>query len=216
MLRRHQSLAAGLLVAAMSVPAVASAQSFKPKSAGDFMIRGRALAIVPDESSSVEAINGDVDVDKAFTGEVDFSYFATDNIAVELIAATANHDVKLEDSAAGDLDLGDVWLLPPTLTAQYHFMPKSRFSPYIGAGVNFTAFFGADSGQADDIDYENSVGPAFQFGFDYALDGPWSFNLDVKKLFINSDVEVEALGTTVDADVDINPWVVGVGLAYRF
>lgn len=211
----RKSLSAIVLAAAMTVPVAASAQSFKPKSAGDIVIRGRALAIVPDESSSV-SINGDVDVDEAFTGEIDFSYFATDNIAVELIAATANHDVKLEDSDVGDLDLGDVWLLPPTLTAQYHFLPKQRISPYIGAGVNLTVFFGAESGQADDIDYDTSVGPAFQFGVDYALDGPWSLNLDVKKIFIDSDVTVNALGTTVDADVDINPWVVGLGVAYRF
>lgn len=204
------------LAALTAIPLGAAAQEFKTKSAGDIVVRARTLAIVPDESSDVEAIGGDVNVDEAFTPELDFSYFATDNIAFELIAATANHDVKLKDSTAGDLDLGDVWLLPPTLTAQYHFMPKQRFSPYVGAGVNFTLFYGADSGDASDIDYDNDFAPALQAGFDVAISGPWSFNFDVKKLFLNTKAEVDALGTTVDADVDIDPWIVGVGLSYRF
>jgi outer membrane protein len=38
----------------------------------------------------------------------------------------------------------------------------------------------------------------------------------VKKIFINTDVKVGALGTSVKADVDIDPWVVGVGVGYKF
>jgi outer membrane protein len=215
-------LAASLVsAAALALPADAPAQDlfsreFKPKEAGDFMIRGRVIGVLPDESSDVETIGGDVSVDNAVTPELDFSYFFTDNIAVELIAATANHEVELHDSAAGDLDLGDVWLLPPTLTAQYHFLPQSRFSPYVGAGVNYTLFYGADAGDADDINYDNGFGPALQFGFDFAISGPWSLNVDVKRIWLNTEAEVDALGTTVDADVDIDPWIVGAGIAYRF
>ena len=64
---------------------------------------------------------------------------------------------------------------------------------------------------------------------DYDLDGVeggWALNLDVKKVWIEPDVKVnltsalgEPLGAEkvmVDADVDINPIIVGVGLGYKF
>ena len=92
-----------------------------------------------------------------------------------------------------------------------------------GVGLNYTLFFNENAGPvADDIDYDPSFGLALQAGLDYDLDGEpggWLFNVDVKKIWINTDVTVDfttALGATVDADVDINPLVVGVGFGYRY
>ncbi len=194
----------------------ALAEDFKPKSAGDFFVRGRIIGVLPDENSTIEAIGGEANVGDAVVPELDFGYFFTDNIAFEVIAATARHEVEAKGTALGDVDLGHVWLLPPTLTVQYHFMPKERFSPYIGAGVNFTLFYNESSGAATDIEYDNDVGPAFQAGFDMAITGGWSFNMDVKKIFLKTEATVEAAGTELEADVDIDPWILGVGLTYRF
>ena len=70
--------------------------------------------------------------------------------------------------------------------------------------------------------YCRPVCAALQAGFDYDLDGEpggWAFNADVKKIWINTDVKVNfttALGATVNADVDIDPVVVGLGFGYKF
>lgn len=195
-----------------------------------WMIRGRVIGVMPDESADLSvggaALGGDVDVDAAYVPELDITYFFNKNVAAELILATTKHDVKataVEAVAGADVDLGSVWVLPPTLTVQYHFDTGGQFKPYVGAGVNFTLFYNEDEGSvADSIDYDSSFGPALQAGFDYDLDGQpggWAFNADVKKIWINSDVTVDfttALGATVDADVDINPWVVGLGFGYKF
>jgi outer membrane protein len=194
----------GLLVFA---PAAAEA-----KSAGDILVRLRGLAFMPDVDGTTDALGGSVEADDTFIPEVDFSYFFTDNIAVELIAAVTHHDMSLQSP---DLDLGDVWLLPPTLTLQYHFMPKAKFSPYIGAGVNWTLFFNRDkSTDITAINYTNSFGPAFQVGLDMAVTDRWSLNLDVKKVFVQTDVKVN--GTINAKDVDLDPWIVGFGFGYRF
>ncbi|MBN8930529.1 MAG: OmpW family protein, partial [Rhizobium pusense] len=37
--------------------------------------------------------------------------------------------------------LASTWVLPPTLTAQYHFNPKGAVRPYVGAGINYTIFW---------------------------------------------------------------------------
>jgi len=207
---------------------------------GDWMVRGRLLSVTPSESASLStggaALPGDVDIGTSIVPELDISYFLNENIALELILGVTPHDVEATNVTVGtvltdaNIDLGDVWLLPPTLTLQYHFTQFGAFKPYVGAGINYTLFFDENAGDtADSIDYDPSIGGALQAGFDYDLDGAaggWAFNLDVKKVWIQSDVTVDfttALGAAlsadsviVDADVDIDPWIIGTGIGYRF
>ena len=185
--------------------------------AGDIIVRARALGVVPDEDATITgAVTGSqIDIDTSVVPEVDFSYFVTDNIALELIAAVTPHDVNTSTSSAGALDLGDVWLLPPTLTAQYHFTNFGQCKPYIGAGINYTVFFSEDKGTSvSSVDYDNSFGPALQAGIDYMIDDHWMVNADIKKIWINTDVSFNA--GAIRADVDIDPWVVGIGVGYKF
>lgn len=198
-----------------------------------WMVRGRVLAVTPDESGDLStsgtALAGDIKIGNQYVPELDITYFFSENIALELILAVTPHDVKATGVTVpgaltdATIDLGDVWLLPPTLTLQYHFQNGSAFKPYVGAGVNATLFFNEDKGPvANGVDYDPSFGLAAQIGFDYDLDGTpggWALNADVKKVWINSDVTVDftdALGATVKADVDINPLVVGIGLGYKY
>lgn len=205
-----------------------------------WQVRARVIGVLPDESGDLSAggtaLPGDVEIGDQYVPELDITYFFTDAISAELILGVTPHDVEATGVTVGtafgpaDVDLGDVWLLPPTLTLQYHFRNSSNFTPYVGAGVNATLFFNEDEGPvADSIDYDPSIGPALQVGFDYDMDGEeggWLLNFDVKKVWINSDVTVDlssALGPVlgaeevlVDADVDIDPLIVGVGFGYRF
>ena len=198
-----------------------------------WMVRGRVIGVLPDEAASLSvggaALQGTVDISDQYVPELDITYFFNENIAAELILGVTPHDVKATNVTVpgaldnATVDLGDVWLLPPTLTVQYHFTDLGAFKPYVGAGVNATFFFNEDEGAvADGIEYDPSVGFALQVGFDYDLDGQpggWAFNADIKKIWIEPDVEVNftsALGATVDAEVEINPIVAGLGLGYRF
>lgn len=203
------AVAAALMVCA---PFAASA-----KDAGDLLVRLRGIAVLPDESGTTN-IGGDVDIGNAYVPELDFSYFFTKNIAAELILATARHDVKVKNSAAGNVDLGSVYLLPPTLTLQYHFITDQKISPYIGAGINYTIFYGVDEpggGVINDVDYDNEFGWVLQAGVDFAINDRWSFNLDAKKLFLPANVKVNG-GAVKSRNADIDPWIVGFGFGYRF
>ncbi|CAK0751721.1 outer membrane protein [uncultured Gammaproteobacteria bacterium] len=247
---KFAKVAVTALVLAAAVAAVpAGAQEFKGKSAGDIVLRARALVVIPDEGGKVKsqglsigAANGLVDnadyraadFTTAVVPELDLSYFFTDNIAVEVIAGVTNHHLKVKAKgplpAGGilhdSINLGDVWLLPPTVTAQYHFFTKERISPYLGAGVNATFFFGANKDSAlSKMSLSPSIGPALQAGVDIALTGSLFLNLDVKKIWMNTDLKATLapasngpLGVTgpVKASVDIDPWLVGVGIGYRF
>ena len=184
------------------------------KEAGDFMIRLRGIAIVPDDRARIDTIGGNTEISNEYVPEIDFSYFLTDSIALELIAATARHDVKAVDTAAGELDLGKVSHLPPTLLLQWHVAPDYFISPYLGAGLNYTLFYDADAGKdIDKINYDNSWGWAFQAGTDIFVTDSWFVNLDVKYIRIESDVEIN---NAIDAKVDVDPWIFGVGVGYKF
>jgi outer membrane protein len=195
-----------LLVSALILSSVVQA-----KDAGDILVRLRGIAVVPDEDGTTDVLGGDIEVDNAYMPELDFTYFFTKNIAAELILATTEHDVKLKSP---DVDLGSVWLLPPTLTLQYHFLPDGKFSPYIGAGINYTIFYDEDSGAVNSIDYDDSFGFALQVGVDYKIDDRWSLNADVKKLYLETDVSVN--GGAIKSEVDLDPWIFGLGVGYRF
>lgn len=176
----------------------------------NWQFRLRAIGVLPDEDSTVN-IGGDASVGDAFVPEFDISYFFTDHVSAELILATAQHQVNY----TGDVNLGDTMILPPTLTLQYHFMPESNFSPYVGAGLNYSIFYGEDSGTGfTDLDVDGGLGYALQAGFDYWLTDNWGVNVDVKKIYL--DIDAELNNGTIRADVDLDPWVVGTGVSYRF
>ncbi len=184
-----------------------------------WQFRLRGVVVSPDEEASIEAIGGDADISTSVIPELDITYFFTENWSLELILGTTKHDVEAINTAAGNIDLGSVWLLPPTLTFQYHYTSLGDFKPYVGAGLNYTIFYSVDEGPvADDLDYDNSFGFAGQLGIDYMISDKWFINLDVKKLFLQTDVTVNAtsaLGATLGADVDINPWLFGLGFGVK-
>ena len=186
---------------------------------GSVLIRARGLEVSPQVSSSVSVVGGSVHGTDNLVPEVDGTYFFTPNLAAELIAAVTYHTVKDTGSIAGTLPLGSVRLLPPTLTAQWHFLPQQGINPYLGAGINYTFFYGVKGSTLPIIastHYSNNVGAALQAGADVRLSGHWYLNLDVKKLFLETDVTLGTAVGQVKAKVNLDPWLVGAGFGYRF
>ncbi len=194
-----------------------------------WQVRVRGVGVIPDESAKIGIIGGDVKISNTFIPELDFTYFFTKNISAELILGTSKHDVSTvgsDISAVGgptsaDVNLGSVNLLPPTLTVQYHFLPDHIFNPYVGAGVNYTIFYNEKSGNTvKGIEYDNAFGYAFQVGFDLMLDDKFFINVDIKKIFLKTDVTVDAsnlaTGLSIPADVEINPLLLGFGIGMKF
>jgi outer membrane protein len=214
---RRALFAAVLLGAACAGGPLMAAEPGEGKSAGDLMVRLRAIGVFPQASdSSVSVIGGHVDASDTAEPEGDFTYFFTDNIAAELIAAVTRHSVAAKGTALGDVAVGKVSLLPPTLTAQYHFMPKSRFSPYLGAGINYTWFYDSSpaGGTVTSVRYDDNFGAVIQAGLDYNVTDRWYLNLDVKQIFLSTTASLN--GGAIKAKVDLNPTIVGAGIGYRF
>ncbi len=208
----------------LTTPEVRGSQAWGP----GLMVRLRGIAVVPDEDGSNITAGGapivaDITIDNSIVPELDLTYFFTPNLAAELILAVTPHDVGGTGVLQGAL--GDVWLLPPILLAQYHFNPGSKIKPYVGAGLNYTIFFNQDDSGAflpnagltvSSIDLKNSFGWALQAGADIHLRDNMYLNIDVKKLWLDTTATVRTTaGTTVRADVDINPWIIGIGVGWK-
>lgn len=203
----------------------------------EWRVRLRGVGVMPQESADISVIKGDADISNSFIPELDFTYFFDRHFAAELILGTTRHKVSTTSSDltaigganSANVDLGKVWLLPPTLTLQYHY-PVGIFNPYIGAGVNYTIFYSVDNGPVvKDVSYKNKVAFAAQAGFDIDISKRFFINADLKKLFLSTTTTVDASNLTpagspelapvlsnIQADVKINPWLLGVGIGYKF
>lgn len=212
--------AIGLAMLAASVPANAEA--------GDILIRLRTILVAPTESSGaiLPAFPGEtVGVGNSFMPEIDITYMATNNIGFELIAATTKHSLTGRTGTTGSIGkLGSTWVLPPTLTVQYHFLPEAKVRPYVGAGINYSMFWNETASKGleaavgpTDVRLSSSFGWAVQAGTDIALTDRMFLNLDVKYIDMRTTARIATTAIGVQqVRVDINPIVAGIGLGFRF
>lgn len=196
--------------------------------AGDLQIRLLATDVVTDNGVGSVSLNGfaiageGVDVDDAIIPAITLTYFFTPNIATELFCCVANVDVDAKGPVS-QRDLLSTSFFAPALTLQYHFNPGGKLKPYVGAGAQYLLFYDTDAGNGGNLlgftkaDIDNAFGFTAQAGLDVQLGSGWSFNLDVKKTWLDTDVTLTGAGGVLRAnDVELDPWIVSVGIGYRF
>jgi outer membrane protein len=188
--------------------------------AGDFFMRAGSATVRPTEGSDKVLGLGSFDVSNNTQLGLTFTYMATDNVGVELLAATPfRHKVGL--AATGNL--ATVHQLPPTLMAQYYFFDsRSKVRPYVGVGINYTTFFdesfnqtGREAGLSD-LSVKDSWGIAGQVGLDYEINRNWMLNASLWYMDIDTEVKFKAGGVQQNIDTRIDPWVFFFGAGYRF
>lgn len=233
-----RALALAVALAAIS----ATAQAYEQ---GDWVLRVGATTVAPDTDSDDINLPGGLvakaEVDNDTQLGIIPAYMLTDNWGIELLAATPfQHNIEAQGQGAisgTNLDAGSTDHLPPTLSVQWY--PRggqSGWQPYLGAGVNYTIFFDTKTdaqlvsllgdltgGAVDDADLnlDNSFGLAFQAGVDLPIDEHWAFNVGVWYIDLGTEAEItaKANGATaakVKFDVQLDPWVYNVGIAYKF
>ena len=194
---------------------------------GDWLVRLRGIGVLPTAKSdgiSPDLTTGQLKAQPTGMPEIDITYMATQNIGLELIAATTHHNVDGKGAIAGLGKVADTWLLPPTLLVQWHFLPKSTVRPYVGAGINYTITYGENAsssleaalGGPTSVRLGNSVGWAVQAGVDVDVAPRWFVNFDVKYIDMSVDADITTNGFRRTTNVDINPVIVGLGVGYRF
>ncbi|MCL1139033.1 outer membrane protein OmpW [Shewanella pneumatophori] len=214
----RKSIVSGLVATALLTAGFTS--SVLAHQAGDIIVRAGAVVVAPNESSPVVAEIAEFGVNDNTQLGLNFGYMITDNIGIELLAATPfTHDVSL-----GSLGkIAETKHLPPTLVAQYYFGDaNSKLRPYIGAGVNFTNFFDNEFTQEakelglSELSMSNSWGVAAQVGLDYKINDSWLVNASVWYAKISTDVKFNLGDAPQNVETDIDPWVYMVSVGYTF
>ena len=204
------------VAAALAAPVAAQAQEAGTYDPGKWLFRVGISQINPDSYNLRLPDSNALVVDSDLTPTGTIEYMITPHIGTELLLAwPATHGIDL-DTGSRPLDrVAQVDVLPPTLSLNWHFNPNGMFRPYIGAGVNYTLFSGEESRGALSgarVKLDDSIGAAGQVGVDIGQRN-WFFNANVRYIDMSSDVELNGadIGTA-----DINPWVYGLHVGYRF
>ncbi len=177
--------------------------------AGDWLVRAGVWTVAPKSDNS-DVANVDDGTMLGFNG----TYMYTDRFGIEVLASLPfSHDIKLN---ADGSKVAETKHLPPTITAQYHFPLSDSVRMYTGVGINWTIFFDEETTGAlagTDLELDDSVGLALQVGFDVDINDKMFANLDVRYIDIETDAKLDGVDL---ATVEIDPWVVGLNLGWRF
>jgi outer membrane protein W len=143
------------------------------------------------------------------TAAVAGEYFITDHVAVALeVAAPRSHSFEVPATAAAAPYRASARLQSSTMTLKYYFAPEDRWDPYLGAGVDVTALYGARGVVGLD---RVSAGPSAEVGLDLRLNPRWMLNAALSWTQIQP-----AVGTMPSRDIRLDPVQFGLGLVYRF
>jgi outer membrane protein len=154
-----------------------------------------------------------VNDDWSITGSAAYGF--NDNLSVELWSGLAKFEHEVSIQGLGTV--ATVEHRPTTLSLNYHFLPDSKFRPFVGIGygwvnVSGERTVGALAGLG--INGSNSNGVSFSAGADFYVTDNFFIRGDVRKLDFETDVTVETLGGVGTAEVD--PLVYGISAGFRF
>ncbi len=219
---------AGAAAAMAATPAMAQDNADR---AGDIQVKVLGTAVLPDGKITDINVNlpglpatTQTKANDNFVPTLAVEYFLTNNVSIETIAGTTQHDV---DAVAG-LPAGaelvlDALLLPATVTAKVHF-DAGGFKPYLGAGVAYFIWLKDDPGAATlplgvtETNLSDEFGFALQAGFDLPVnDKGLGLSVDVKRYFIDTTARWFVGNTlAIETEHKLDPWVISAGIAYRF
>ncbi len=228
-------------LSALSIPALAAVLAAPVQAdQGDWIIRFGLANVDPDVSSDPIDIAGlvtldGVDVDDDTQLGITGTYMFRDKWGISLLAATPfEHDITVKGV---DIAAGSTKHLPPTITVQWYPRGGSDgWQPYLGLGVNYTGFFDEDvdpeleaalgiitepvTGSTDPVpaslDLKDSWGLAVQAGVDIPVSEKWAVNAGIWWIDIGTTATIGTALGDVKFDVDLDPWVYMLGVAYKF
>ena len=194
----------------------------------NFLVRLRAVQMdFAQKSDAIPSLGVPADairVDTQTIPDIDFEYFFTKSFSTELVLTyPQSQTVTVQQSAlGGPVDIGTFKYLPPTLTAKWNFIPDGTIRPYVGIGINLTLISSVNLNHVQalnnitgNIDLDSSsVGLAGQVGVDFKVADHYFINADVKYMKLQSDVKTANFGKV--STVNLDPWLFGVGIGYRF
>jgi len=176
---------------------------------GDFIFRAGIASVQPDEDpfGALDDLDAKVSDDEALG--LTFSYMLTDHLAVGLLASSPfEHAISTNGTKVGNTEL-----LPPTLHLEYFPLNRqSKWQPFVGVGVNYTAFF-EESSNLGSLELDDSVGISFEAGLDYKITEKLILNATVWHIDLETDADLDGVSI---GGIELDPWVYMLSIGYVF
>jgi outer membrane protein len=165
--------------------------------------------------------------ENAYGFDTAMTIFATDNIAAEIALGLGFYKTKTSvlEAAIGAYGTpaaksiqkrNQVFMIPVTMSLQYHVAPFGGIRPYIGGGYNGTYMYT----RSNAFKVRNAYGPVLQIGVDFIAKDDTLFTFDIRQYFLKSKLTFKKafLGTdsNVSSKVDWNPLVISLGFGFKF
>jgi outer membrane protein len=163
-------------------------------------------------NGSLNGIKANVDSNWGVTGSVGYDF--NDHWSADFWTGLSKFQHTVSLTGVGDV--AQVDQRPMAVTANYHFLPGSKFNPYLGLGygwVNVSNEKGLGTLSGDTIKAGNSSGLTYVLGADVALNDNVFLRGSARHLDANSDVTING---TAAGNVKLNPWVYGLSVGYKF
>lgn len=201
-----------LIASALMAAGLGLATSTYAVDKGDWVMRLGATVVEPNDSSTSNAFPDDaIGVDSGTSLSISFTYMYAENMGVEILASLPfTHDITAVGTTVGEVEH-----LPPTVSWEYHFTPKSDVRPYVGVGLNWTTILDESidiPGQKLSVD--DSTGLALTAGVDVDINKDWFFNASVRYMDIDTTAEIKPLGAKIDLEIDPYVYTLGVGTTF--
>ncbi len=179
---------------------------------GDWAVSLGAHVVSPRSDNGTLAAGAlKTDVGSNWKPTITAEYFVAPNLGIEVLASVPfEHDISLNGVRSGSTKH-----LPPTIGLQYHF-DGAKVSPFVGLGVNYTAFFDTKTTgplAGTNLDLANSWGLAAHAGIDFKLKDGQALRVDARWIDIDTDASVNGVDV---GTVHIDPLVYGVAYVWTF
>jgi outer membrane protein len=168
------------------------------------------------KSNPGSVVGSEADLDGSGAPTLSGSWFINDNIAVELwgTAGKFEQDVNLANGARGSIKQQ-----PIAVSGQYHFgQPAQAIRPYVGLGyyqanIDSESFDPIVAG-GQHVGVSTPKGPIATVGTDFNITDRWFARADAR--YMKGDADVTVAGRETGESLQLDPWVVGVGIGTRF
>lgn len=207
-------------LALVLIAGAAPARAAEAEADGPWLFRVRLIEVRTPDSARTKPFHADSDISNTYMIDFSLSRFITPYLSLELTPGLSRYHAHARNTPFGDLDLGHIMVMTPTVMAQFrplqffHVGPWRWASPYIGVGVLYAHYYGDGSFGGAPLHYDDRFGPVFEVGGDFRFAPHWYANFEVKKVIL--DTELTGLNGVMRSKIDINPWVLGFGVGYRF
>jgi outer membrane protein len=196
---------------ALAAPAAFAQDDTAPKRFS--AVAGYAHMVPKSDPGTITGSNADLDGQGAPT--LSGSWHVNDNVAVELWGAgKVDVGVDLADGGRGSIEAQ-----PVALSGQYHFGQSGQaIRPYVGLGYYQANIdgeeFDASVAGPNHVGIGTPKGVIGTVGADFNITDRWFARADAR--YMKGDAEVKVAGEETGEDLQLDPWMVGVGVGVRF